>query len=187
MQIPYDSEKLTFTNGIVQSMTEELEYVELDILYLLDDFSHFSHTRMGFRPEKNTTLKVLFLHKSTMDEVQVLVGRIDDNTQKQRLCIYDSEDSEGQSIFTSVINFDYRLIDSLKIEGITTIDQLMENVPVFCLNGIIRQIFWEEFHHEKTKKERLGEIKLSSRMALNSADVEVLPKMIESNTSKIVV
>ena len=128
-------------------MAKVIEYVELDIQYLLEDFSNFSCIRMGFPPEKNTTLKVLFLREPASHYVEVLVGKTYENARGQMLIINGTDDPEGLSMYKTVIKFDYHLLDSLKIDGISTIDQLMDNVPLFCLNSNLRQIFWEEFHH----------------------------------------
>ena len=72
------------------------------------------------------------------------------------MIIEGTDDPEGPSDYTTTIKFDIRLLDHLMIEGIDTIEDMMNNVPILCLNQKIKKILWEEVNRtdEDVKDEK---------------------------------
>lgn len=60
---PYDSMKETFTNQKIVQMCDRYEYVEIDVLYLVEDFSPFEQIKISFPLTTASTINCLFLHR----------------------------------------------------------------------------------------------------------------------------
>ena len=73
----YKAEKKTFTNGKIEALSNKMVYVETSVRYELEEFSSYKQIKLNFRPEKDSTLKLLFLHTLGKRHVLMLVGLVE--------------------------------------------------------------------------------------------------------------
>ena len=77
--------------------------------------------------------------------MQVIIGfKKDSNCVNEKLIVEDTEDPDGTSDYITMIKFDNRLMRFLMIEEVESVDDLMENVPIFCLDQKFKKLLWEE-------------------------------------------
>ena len=55
-------------------MALKFQYVEIDVKYLMEEFSNFAQVRLEYKPKKETTLKVVFWRNPSKFQVQVIIG-----------------------------------------------------------------------------------------------------------------
>ena len=55
-------------------MALTMEYVEINIKYQMEEFSAFAQVRLNYKPEKETTLKVIFWRNPDKKVIHVLTG-----------------------------------------------------------------------------------------------------------------
>ena len=77
-----------------------------------------------------------------------------------------TDDPDGIAPYTAVVTFDLRLITMMSVKKVDTVDDMMNNVPLFLQSSqIIKKILWEELHDPVEKKMRTStESKGPSRM-----------------------
>ena len=100
-------------------------------------------------------MKALFLRDPAKPFVQVLLGLVDkDDPASTRLVLEGTDAPDRTSNFKAVLKFDARLIRAFRRDGVATVSELMDNVPLFCLNRGFRKICWEELHEPMAKDAR---------------------------------
>ena len=57
----YEIDKNTFTNGNIQFLANKMMYIETSLKFDMDEFCSYKQIKLNFKPEKATTLKLLFL------------------------------------------------------------------------------------------------------------------------------
>ena len=78
-----------------------------------------------------------------------MIGYKADSDSFDDILICDgTDDPDGLSDYTAIIKFDNRLIQLLSIKTVETVDDLMDNVPVFCLNQKVKKILWETINSD---------------------------------------
>ena len=140
----YDCEKnvLTFRN-LTEMFYEEEIMVDGRIIYYMDDFNAYSTIRLSHKPEKPTTVSLIFVRKKEqMNKIKVAFG-FEDTTQE-----YSHPDEE--TIYHNVITFENRMVKEFTASEhskIEFLDQLMDRIPEFCESKRFKQIVWEELHN----------------------------------------
>ena len=76
----------------------------------------------------------------------MLVGKKDENDQENRLIIEGTDKPNEQSIFTEMVRFNARLLQTLGVENIRTVEDVINQAPYLCQNMNFKKIIWEEFH-----------------------------------------
>ena len=109
-----------------------------------------------YKPEKETTLKVVFWRKPEKKVIQALIGfKTDPTSFKDELIVEGTDDPDSPSDYIAMVKFDNRLLDHLLIDDVDTVEELMENVPIFCLNQKVKKILWEEVNRTDTDLKEL--------------------------------
>ena len=86
--------------------------------------------RLNFKPAEATSIKLLFLRKYGADVVHVLVGpKVPAHLDK--LVIEGTDDPDGIAPYTTAVTFDLRLITMMSVKKVDTVDDLINNVPLF--------------------------------------------------------
>ena len=66
-----------------------------------------------------------------------------------------TDDPDGIAPYTTAVTFDLRLITMLGVKKVDTVDDLINNVPLFMLSSqVFKKILWEELHDPVEKKLR---------------------------------
>lgn len=137
-------------------MALHLQYVEINVKYMLEEFSTFAQVRLMYKPEKETTLKVVFWRNPEKKVIQALIGfKTDPTSFKDELIVEGTDDPDSPSDYIAMVKFDNRLLDHLLIDDVDTVEELMENVPIFCLNQKVKKILWEEVNRTDTDVKEL--------------------------------
>ena len=55
-----------------------------------------------------------------------------------------TDDPKGESNFELMLRFDERFVQALEIEGITSCDEMMKNIPICCQSIRLKKVVWEE-------------------------------------------
>ena len=112
---------------------------------------------MFYKPEKETTLKVVFWRNPQRKIIQALIGfKTDPTSFDDRLIVEGTDDPDGPSDYIAMIKFDNKLLNHLMIDEIDTVEDLMDNVPIFCLNQKVKKILWEEVNRTDTEAKEQG-------------------------------
>ena len=107
--------------------------------------------RLLFKPKEETTLKVVFWRKPGKNYIQTHIGfKTDPTSFKDTLIVEGTDDPDGPSDYIATIKFDNKLLDHLMIDDIDSVEELMDNVPIFCLNQKVKKILWEEVNRTDT-------------------------------------
>ena len=122
--------------------------------YLIEEFSQFCVVRLHFKPAEATSIKLLFLRKYGSDVVHVLIGpKVPSHLDK--LVMEGTDDPDGIAPYTTAVTFNLRLITMLGVKKVDTVDDLINNVPLFMLSSqVFKKILWEELHDPVEKKLR---------------------------------
>ena len=92
------------------------------------------------------------MRKYDSEAVHVLVGPKSDN---ERLVMEGTDDPDGISSYKTCITFDVRLITMMGVDKVDTVDDMINNVPLFMLSSqVFKKILWEELHDPVDKKLR---------------------------------
>lgn len=131
-------------------MALELQYVEINVPYRMDEFSNFAQIRLNYKPANDTTMKVIFWRnpqKQKKHLVQCLIGSKDENGGgSNKLIVEGTDDPEGKSDYIYIIEFGVQLIEAMMLDEVETVGDLMNNVPLFCQSQKFKKILWEEIH-----------------------------------------
>ena len=72
-----------------------------------------------------------------------------------KLVIEGTDDPDGIAPYTTLVTFDLRLITMMSVKKVDTIDDLINNVPLFIISSqAFKKILWEELHDPVEKKYR---------------------------------
>ena len=118
-------------------------------MYEMDEFSFYTFNRIDFRPNKPSKIRAVFCTIPPEKEfIEVCVGPITlkNKAEAEKLLVEGTDDPKANSIYTCVIRFDERLIQTFDIDQVKTVEQFMDNVPICCLNKNVKKILWEELH-----------------------------------------
>lgn len=119
----YDCEKGEISGKDLASYLEE-EYIEATMHYELEDFGTFAPIRMSHKPIKPTTIKLIFIRKSSlMESIKVLFG-FEEKVGKVRL---DGNTKEHETTdYINTITFENRFVKELKESGIDSVEAVMD-------------------------------------------------------------
>ena len=119
----YDCEKGEISGKDLASYLEE-EYIEATMHYELEDFGTFAPIRMSHKPNKPTTIKLIFVRKSClMESIKVLFG-FEEKVSKVRL---DGNTKEHETTdYINTITFESRFVKELKESGIDSVEAVMD-------------------------------------------------------------
>ena len=146
----YEAIRERFTNSYMQECAENLEYVEVNLIYHIKEFSLYTFNRINYKPSKPTMIKAVFCTRApSRNFIEVFVGSLQNEEDGKKLLIDGTDDPKGLSIFTLVIRFDNRLIEAMNFDKVKTIEEFMDNVPLCCLNIKLKKLLWEELHNNQ--------------------------------------
>lgn len=152
----------------------------------MEDFSVFAQMRPNFRPEKDSALNVVFFKKPNKQSVKILVGVNDGSEESKKLISEGTDDPDSPSKYNFVINFDNRLIHMLNINGIDSLDMLMDNVPLFCICPKVKKIIWDEIKDPVAKKDRGVQFGSMTKNRFKTSPVVIVDKNLVSSTSEVI-
>ena len=137
------------------------------ILYSMEDFSSFAPVRLNHKPEKATTVALIFSRKlEKMDTVRVVFGIPNNMSVLDDLLGSNEASLDSLTDFKNTMIFDIKLIRELRQEGIENIDQLMDKVPQFCESLRFKRLIWDELHSDVVRRRKKNAtIRLTSTVA----------------------
>lgn len=137
----------------MQTLSRKLEYIEVNIKYIMEEFSNFSAMRINFRPTKNTTVRAAFFLNYDRRSIEIYVGKIQTMAQQEQLLLDGTDDPKGDSNFELMIRFDERFIHFIEIQDIFSCDDMMKNVPICCQSIRLKKVIWEELYAQRSPVE----------------------------------
>lgn len=72
----YIKKQEVFTNGFMQVLSRKLEYIEINVKYIMEEFSNFSAMRIKNRPTKNTQIRTAFFLNYDRKSIEVYIAKI---------------------------------------------------------------------------------------------------------------
>ena len=145
----YEAFRNQYTNGYLQECARGLEFIELNLLYTMKEFSFYVASRINYRPSKDTSLRLIFFTQPLRKQyIDVFVSLIKTKEEAQATLFEETDDPEGQSMFSLTVRFDERLIKALQIDGVHTVEDFMASVPQCCEYTKLKKILWEELNHQ---------------------------------------
>ena len=72
-----------FTNGYMQTLSKRLDYIEVNLKYVMEEFSFFSALRINHKPNKVTHLRVTFFKSCDDKYIEVYVGKLNNNKEME--------------------------------------------------------------------------------------------------------
>jgi len=128
----YEITKARFSKGFMQEISDKLEYIEVNLKFIMEEFSFFSALRINYKPHKVSQLRATFFSSPNNQFVEAYVGKIKSKEQANELLIDGTKMPEANSIYEICIRFDKRLIRAIEVEGVQTVADFMNNVPLCC-------------------------------------------------------
>lgn len=128
----YKAEKKTFTNGKIEALSNKMVYVETSVRYELEEFSSYKQIKLNFRPEKDSTLKLLFLHTLGKKHVILLVGLVENPEEEKRLILDGTDEPDSLSVYTLEMKFGDDFVQTMEVDGISGVNDVINKVPFFC-------------------------------------------------------